>query len=150
MAAALAKMSSGMLIGFVALAGFNLTDTYFVAQLGTNELAAMSFTFPVAMLIGGFAIGIGRGDAKGKANVYDTAAAAAVADAAENAIFCTQLNARPACLVDSPMLRTPLPLLPTATLGEDVAPVEIRLVWEAGRRARYYVVDVRKRLNAWD
>lgn len=59
----LAKMAGGMLIGFVAMAAFNITDTYFVAQLGTNELAAMSFTFPVAMFIGGLSIGIGIGTA---------------------------------------------------------------------------------------
>ena len=57
----LTKMAGGMLIGFVAMAAFNITDTYFVAQLGTAELAAMSFTFPVAMFIGGLSIGIGIG-----------------------------------------------------------------------------------------
>jgi len=57
----LAKMAGAMAVGFLAAAAFNITDTYFVAQLGTRELAAMSFTFPVVMLIGGLAIGIGIG-----------------------------------------------------------------------------------------
>ncbi len=60
-AATLAKMASAMLVGLLAAAGFNLIDTYFVAQLGTRQLAAMSFTFPVAMLVGGLAMGIGVG-----------------------------------------------------------------------------------------
>ena len=59
--ATLAKMAGAMLIGLLAAAGFNIIDTYFVAQLGTKELAAMSFTFPVAMLVGGLAMGIGMG-----------------------------------------------------------------------------------------
>ncbi len=57
----LVKMSAGMLVGVASLTGFNLADTYFVAQLGTRELAAMSFTFPVAMLVGSFSLGIGLG-----------------------------------------------------------------------------------------
>lgn len=59
--ATLAKMAGAMLVGMFAVAAFNITDTYFVAQLGTRQLAAMSFTFPVVMLIGGIAIGIGVG-----------------------------------------------------------------------------------------
>jgi len=59
----LATMAGGMLIGFFAAAAFNITDTYFVAQLGTRELAAMSFTFPVAMTIHSLAMGIGIGAA---------------------------------------------------------------------------------------
>lgn len=61
MTATLAKMAGAMLIGFLAAAAFNITDTYFVARLGTKELAAMSFTFPVAMLIHGLAMGVGVG-----------------------------------------------------------------------------------------
>ena len=57
----LAKMAGAMLVGHFAAAAFNITDTYFVAQLGTRELAAMSFTFPVVMLTGGLAMGIGVG-----------------------------------------------------------------------------------------
>jgi putative MATE family efflux protein len=42
---------------------FNLTDTFFVSQLGTNALAAMGFTFPVVMLVGAMATGISMGAA---------------------------------------------------------------------------------------
>ncbi len=57
----LLKMSGSVLIGFIAAAAFNITDTYFVARLGTVQLAAMSFTFPIAMLVQGLAMGVGVG-----------------------------------------------------------------------------------------
>ena len=47
--------------GMFAITAFNLTDTYFVSKLGTNELAAMGFTFPVIMVIGSITGGIGIG-----------------------------------------------------------------------------------------
>ena len=47
--------------GMFAMTVFNLTDTYFVSQLGTDALAAMGFTFPVIMVIGSFAGGISLG-----------------------------------------------------------------------------------------
>jgi putative MATE family efflux protein len=50
-----------MLGGTFAMTAFNLTDTYFVARLGTEALAAMSFTFPVVMVIGAITMGIGTG-----------------------------------------------------------------------------------------
>jgi putative MATE family efflux protein len=57
----LLSMTFSMLIGLLAMAAFNVTDTYFVGLLGTTELAAMSFTFPVAMVVGGLARGLGVG-----------------------------------------------------------------------------------------
>jgi len=57
----LLNMALGMLIGHIAMTAFNLTDTYFVSKLGTLELAAMSYTFPVVMLVNNFLFGIGLG-----------------------------------------------------------------------------------------
>ena len=57
----LLRMTLGMLVGHFAMTIFNLTDTYFVAQLGTNELAAMSFTFPAVFLVSALIFGIGIG-----------------------------------------------------------------------------------------
>jgi putative MATE family efflux protein len=42
---------------------YNLTDTYFVSQLGTNALAAMGFTFPVVMIVGAISSGMSMGAA---------------------------------------------------------------------------------------
>lgn len=56
-------MAASMLIGFLAGAAFNITDTYFVSRLGTNALAAMGYTFPVTMVAFGLSMGIGMGTA---------------------------------------------------------------------------------------
>lgn len=50
-----------MIIGMVGMVAFNLVDTFFVGQLGSQELAALSFTFPIVLVIGSLAMGIGVG-----------------------------------------------------------------------------------------
>ncbi|MDD5568267.1 MAG: MATE family efflux transporter, partial [Candidatus Omnitrophica bacterium] len=55
------RMAVPMLAGTFALNAYNLTDTWFVSRLGTNALAAMSFTFPVVMLLGFIMRGVGTG-----------------------------------------------------------------------------------------
>ncbi|MBT4739523.1 MAG: MATE family efflux transporter [Rhodospirillaceae bacterium] len=50
-----------MAIGAAASMTFQVVDTYFVAQLGTAELAAMAFTFPVVMILHAIAVGLGTG-----------------------------------------------------------------------------------------
>jgi len=59
--AALYRLSRPMVVAFLSITAFNLADTFYVGQLGTDELAAMTFTFPVAMLFIGLATGIGMG-----------------------------------------------------------------------------------------
>ncbi len=54
-------MAFPMLGGTFALNAFNLTDTWFVAQLGTLPLAAMSFSFPVVMFLVSITFGLGTG-----------------------------------------------------------------------------------------
>jgi len=54
-------LSSYMVVGVAASMTFNLVDALFVAQLGTEELAAMSFTFPVVMILHGIVVGVGTG-----------------------------------------------------------------------------------------
>ncbi|MGB6165951.1 MAG: MATE family efflux transporter, partial [Geitlerinemataceae cyanobacterium] len=60
-AAQLLKLTLPMVWGVFAVIAFNLVDTYFVGQLGTAQLAAMSFTFPVVMTLGSLAMGLGIG-----------------------------------------------------------------------------------------
>lgn len=50
-----------MIFGILGIFAFNLIDTFFVGQLGAAELAAMSFTFPVVMIIGSISMGLGVG-----------------------------------------------------------------------------------------
>ena len=57
----LIQLTLPMIWGIFTVVAFRLTDTYFVSQLGTNELAAMSFTFPVIMAMGDIARGLGTG-----------------------------------------------------------------------------------------
>jgi putative MATE family efflux protein len=53
----------GMMIGMLSMVGYNLVDTFFVGKLGTAQLAAMSFTFPVTMAANSIALGLGVGAA---------------------------------------------------------------------------------------
>jgi len=57
----LVSLTLPMVGGIFAIVAFNLADTYYVGQLGTNQLAAMSFTFPVVMTLGSLALGLGVG-----------------------------------------------------------------------------------------
>lgn len=60
-ASTLFRMALPMLGGTFALNAFNLTDTWFVAQLGTLPLAAMGFSFPVVMFLVSITFGLGTG-----------------------------------------------------------------------------------------
>lgn len=55
------RLTIPMILGILGMVIFNLVDTFFVARLGTHELAAMGFTFPVVFLVGGLALGLGMG-----------------------------------------------------------------------------------------
>ena len=57
----LVDLTAPMILGVLGMIAFNLIDTYFIGQLGTRQLAAISFTFPVIMIISSFAQGIGIG-----------------------------------------------------------------------------------------
>lgn len=57
----LLKLTAFMALGASASMTFQVVDTYFVAQLGTAELAAMAFTFPVVMVLHAIAAGLGTG-----------------------------------------------------------------------------------------
>ncbi|MFC5080376.1 multidrug efflux pump VmrA [Vibrio thalassae] len=52
-----APAAFGMLMTFM----FQLIDTYFVGKLGTQELAAMSFSYPVYLLVVSFFMGAAAG-----------------------------------------------------------------------------------------
>ena len=55
------RMAVPMLMGLAAMIVASLADTYFLAKLGTTHLAAITFTFPVVMLLSNLTIGIGSG-----------------------------------------------------------------------------------------
>ncbi|MDJ0926369.1 MAG: MATE family efflux transporter [Gammaproteobacteria bacterium] len=50
-----------MMFSMIALISYNLADTFFIGQLGTLELAAISFTFPIGFIVGSITMGFGIG-----------------------------------------------------------------------------------------
>ena len=60
-----AKQLTNMIVpiffGILSLMLTNLIDIYFVSRLGTQALAAMSFTFPITNIINSLAFGVGIG-----------------------------------------------------------------------------------------
>ncbi|QCG49590.1 MATE family efflux transporter [Aeromonas schubertii] len=59
--ALLARMTGPMIVGIVAILAFNLIDTFFIGLLGTEALAAVSFTFPVTFVVTSLIMGLGAG-----------------------------------------------------------------------------------------
>lgn len=57
----LIRLTLPMILGMFSMVAFNLADTFFVAKLGTLQLAALSFTFPVVLILNSIALGIGVG-----------------------------------------------------------------------------------------
>ncbi|WP_423839955.1 MATE family efflux transporter [Vibrio mytili] len=57
----LRKMTVPMTMGMIAILMFNLVDTFFISLLGTDSLAAISYTFPVTFAVNCITMGIGMG-----------------------------------------------------------------------------------------
>ncbi len=57
----LLQLAGPMVFGIIAVISVSLIDTYYVGQLGTQELTALSFTFPVTLTVSSLAIGLGAG-----------------------------------------------------------------------------------------
>ncbi|WP_394129423.1 MATE family efflux transporter [Shewanella maritima] len=55
------NMTLPNLIGILTIMGGSLVDMFFIGKLGTEALAAISFTFPVTLVVSSIAIGIGAG-----------------------------------------------------------------------------------------
>ncbi|WP_233267403.1 MATE family efflux transporter [Paraglaciecola sp. L3A3] len=55
------KMTMPMIVGMIMLMTFGLVDTFFIGMIGTQELAAISFTFPVTFTVISLNIGLGIG-----------------------------------------------------------------------------------------
>ena len=57
----LVRLTIPMIAGMLGMVVFNLADTFYIGQLGKDQLAAMSFTFPVVMVLTSISIGLGMG-----------------------------------------------------------------------------------------
>ena len=56
-------MMAPMIIGLIVIITNSLVDAYFVSQLGSAPLAAVSYAFPVSFIVGAIAMGLGTGTA---------------------------------------------------------------------------------------
>ena len=57
----LVSLTIPMMFGILSMVAFNLVDTIFVGRLGAVQLAALSYTFPVVLVIASIAMGLGIG-----------------------------------------------------------------------------------------
>jgi MATE family, multidrug efflux pump len=57
----LLRLAAPMAVGIAAIILFTVVDTFFVGQLGSRQLAAMSFCFPVNFVVYSIVMGIGIG-----------------------------------------------------------------------------------------
>lgn len=59
--ATLRQMTVPVIFGMITMMTFNLADTFFISLLGTQPLAAVSFTFPVTFTVISLSIGLSIG-----------------------------------------------------------------------------------------
>jgi putative MATE family efflux protein len=59
----LARLGLPMVFGIIGVLSISLADAYFLGRLGTQELAAISFTFPVVLTLSSLGIGLSAGAA---------------------------------------------------------------------------------------
>lgn len=57
----LIRLTGYMLMGFVSIMTASLMETVYIGMIGTDELAAVSFTFPLVMMLQGVAMGLSVG-----------------------------------------------------------------------------------------
>ncbi len=55
------RLTCPMILGMISMVSFNLADAYFIGKLGTDQQAALTFTFPVVVFIASIALGLGNG-----------------------------------------------------------------------------------------
>lgn len=76
-----------MMIGMLSLISYNIVDTYFIGQIGTLELAAISFTFPVSFIVGAIVMAFGIGTSAVCARLFGANEKEQVERVATHAIF---------------------------------------------------------------
>ncbi|MBC7800398.1 MAG: MATE family efflux transporter, partial [Gemmatimonadaceae bacterium] len=94
----LVRLTLPMVGAILATIGYSVAETWFIARLGPQALSAVSFTFPVTMIVISLAIGLGAGTSAVVARALgagETAAGALVVDA----MLLTALLAAAAVLV---------------------------------------------------
>lgn len=127
----LVRLTGPMIFGILGVTIFNLVDTYFVGLLGTNELAALSFTFPIILTFSSLTLGISTGvtavvsRAAGRSNPDELKAL--VFDSMLMALLCVILFIGTGFLVLKPVL-----ILMQA--GDEIIPIVMQYmrIWMPG------------------
>lgn len=57
----LARLTAPMVLAVLSTIGYSVAETWFIGRVGAEALAAVSFTFPVTMVVISLAIGLGAG-----------------------------------------------------------------------------------------
>jgi putative MATE family efflux protein len=92
-------MAVPMVWGLMATMSLNLIDTFFIAHLGREPLAAFSFTFPVIMVLTSLAIGLGAGTSSAVARAIGEGDSSKARRLATDAMSLTLLVAVGVCLL---------------------------------------------------
>lgn len=87
----LKQLTIPMIYGMILLMAFNLVDTFFVGLLGTQPLAAISFTFPVTFTVLSLIIGLGIGTSAIIAKLLGKSDNESAKDSATTAIYLSTI-----------------------------------------------------------
>lgn len=101
----LRSLTVPMTFGILSMVSKNLVDTYFVAQLGTEALSAISFTFPVVMLLMSFSVGLGAGASSVVSRILGSGDPAKVQRSSTDALVLSVLLVAILCVVGLASLR---------------------------------------------
>lgn len=128
---ALLRLAVPMTIGIFSVLLFNLADTLFVSRLGTRQLAAMSFTFPVVMVLMGVSFALSTGTASVVSRAIGRGDEAVVKRLASDSLSLSFLTV---ALVTAAGMLTIEPLFTTLGAGPDILPLisDYMLIWYPG------------------
>ncbi|MEN0035410.1 MAG: MATE family efflux transporter [Cellvibrio sp.] len=85
--------------GLMATMSHNAIETFFIAQLGREQLAALSFTFPVIMVLTSLGIGLGAGTSSAVARAIGEGNAVRAQRLATDAMSLTFIISASVCLL---------------------------------------------------
>lgn len=127
----LVAMTLPMLVGMITLMTFNLVDTFFISMLGTVQLAAISFTFPVSFALISLSIGLSIGTS---AVIARALGAGRLTEARTDGQVALGLSAVLVVLLAVPGYFFTVPLFTALGAGSDVLPYirQYMDIWFAG------------------
>ncbi len=124
----LIRMALPMMIGIAASMGFILADTFFIGMLGPDELAAIGFVGPIAMVIVAASIGLSAGTSSVLARAVGSGDQQAMVKLATNSVILAVLISLAFTLIG---LLTIDPLFTMMGADENTLPLirDYMLIW---------------------